>query len=86
MAEGGYDPDETGTFDPNDDDDDRTPLTTRHRGDEMEMKHRTSSPFIITKDGHQLQRVGSMQRKRHLWVKHLVENLCGKRGTTERRD
>ena len=49
MAEGGYDPDETGTFDLNDDDDDRTPLTTRHRGDEMEMKHRTSSPFIITK-------------------------------------
>ena len=42
MAEGGYDPDETGTFDPNEGDDDRTSLIP-HRGDEMEMKDMTST-------------------------------------------
>ena len=47
MAEGGYDPDETGTFDPNEGDDDTTPLTPHHR-DEMEMKDRTSTPFSST--------------------------------------
>ena len=57
MAEGGYDPDETGTFDPNEGADDRTPLIPHHRTPsliphhrtpphQMEMKDRTSTPLF----------------------------------------
>ena len=48
MAEGGYDPDEKGTFDPNEGADERTQLIPRHRGDEIEMTDRTSTPFSST--------------------------------------
>ena len=47
MAEGGHDPDETGTFDPNEGADERTPFIPHH-SDEMEMKDRTSTPFSST--------------------------------------
>ena len=47
MAEGGYDPDETGTFDPNEGADDTTPLIPHHQ-DEMEMKDKTSTPTTST--------------------------------------
>ena len=45
MAEGGYDPDDTNPFDPNEGADDRTPLfpDVPHHRDEMEMKDRTST-------------------------------------------
>ena len=49
SAEGGYDPDDTGTFVPNEGDDDRTPLIPHHSdGDEIEMKDRTSTPMTST--------------------------------------
>ena len=49
MAEGGCDPDETGTFDPNEGADDTTPLIPHHRdGDEIEMTDMTSTPFSST--------------------------------------
>ena len=49
MAEGGYDPDETGTFNQNEGADDRTPLIPHHRdGDEMEMADMTSTPSSST--------------------------------------
>ena len=49
MASGGtdIDPDETGTFDPNEGADDKTPLILHHR-DEMEMTNKTSTPFSST--------------------------------------
>ena len=47
MDEGGYDPDETGTFDPNEGTDERTSLIPHHR-DEMEMTNRTSTPMTST--------------------------------------
>ena len=47
MAEGGYDPDETGTFDPNEGADEKTPLN-HHDGEEIGMKDRTSTPFSST--------------------------------------
>ena len=51
MAEGGFDPDKTGTFDPNEGADDRTPFIPHHR-DEMEMKDRTSTPMTSTSKRH----------------------------------
>ena len=47
MDEGGYDPDETGTFDSNEGTDERTSLIPHHR-DEMEMTNRTSTPMTST--------------------------------------
>ena len=48
MAEGGYDPDETGTFDPNKGADDRTSLLHHHHEEEIEMEHMTSTPTTST--------------------------------------
>ena len=49
MAEGGYDPDETGTFDPNEGADETTSLIPHHRdGDEIEMTDMTSTPSTST--------------------------------------
>ena len=52
MAEGGYDPETTNPFNPHGDDhddDDQTPLIPRHRGgEEIEMRHRTSTPTTST--------------------------------------
>ena len=46
---GGFDPDETGTFNPNEGADDRTPLTPHHRdGEEIGMTDMTSTPFSST--------------------------------------
>ena len=49
MAEGGYDPNETNPFNPNEGADDRTALIPHHTdGDEMEMTDRTSTPMTST--------------------------------------
>ena len=49
MSDGGYDPDETGTFGPNEGADDRTPLIPHHRDeDEIEMTDMTSTPMTST--------------------------------------
>ena len=45
MAEGGYDPDDTGTFDPNEGDDESTPLFPHRDEGGIEMKHRTPPRF-----------------------------------------
>ena len=71
MAEGGYDPDETGTFDPNEGADDRTKLLPRHRGDEIEMTNKTSTPFSSTSK-HRTQETSFMS-----------ETPCGKIITRE---
>ena len=47
MAEGGYDPDDTNPFDPNEGADDRTPLTPHHQ-DDMEMTDMSSTPYSST--------------------------------------
>ena len=48
MAEGGYDPDSTNPFTPDEGTDDTTPLIPHRGGDEMEMGDRTSTPFSST--------------------------------------
>ena len=71
MAEGGYDPDETNPFDPNEGADETTSLIPRHRGDEIEMTDRTSTPFSSTSK-HRTQETSFMS-----------ETPCGKIITRE---